>query len=192
MAKRKAKSLWRQVVILLMLVLMACAVAAAGVKKMQRAAYPLKYTEYVEYYAGKYDMDPMLVYAIIRTESSFKADAVSNVNAQGLMQITEVAFQWLKSRIAPTEQIVFEDLRDPELNVRFGSYYWACCLDRYGDDIRTAAASYFSGWTTVDNLLTEPEYSDDGITLKEFPYAGMRQYVDKIERNYSMYKKLYD
>lgn len=192
MAKRKAKRLWRQTVIFLMLVLMACAVVAAGAKKMQQAAYPQKYAEYVEYYAGKYGMDPLLIYAVIRTESGFKADALNEVNARGLMQITEVAFQWLKSRIAPTEQIVFEDLNDPETNVRFGSYYWACCLNRYDNDIKTAAASYFSGWTTVDKLLTQSEYSDDGKTLKEFPYAGMRQYVDKIESNYAMYQKLYE
>ena len=47
------------------------------------------------------------------------------------MQITEVTFDWIKSNIAPTESLSFEDLFDPETNIRFGSYFVSYCLLRY-------------------------------------------------------------
>ncbi len=52
---------------------------------------------------GKYNIDPMILYAFIRTESNFNPNAESNVGARGLMQITEITFDWIKMKIAPNE-----------------------------------------------------------------------------------------
>lgn len=154
-------------------------------------SYPRKYAEPVEAWAAAYDLDPLLVYAFIRTESGFAPRAESSVGARGLMQITEETFLWLKSKIAPEEALTFEDLYDPAVNIRFGTYYVRCSLDRYGGDIATAAAAYHSGWGTVDSLRARPEFSDDGCTLLVFPYAQMNHYVDKIARSYQRYRELY-
>ena len=43
---------------------------------------PLRYKEYVEYYAGKYNIDPLILYSFIRTESNFNPNAQSNVGAR--------------------------------------------------------------------------------------------------------------
>lgn len=162
----------------------------AGFARMDKGSYPQKYSEYVEYYAGKYALDPLVLYAVIRTESGFDAAAQSGVDARGLMQITEETFQWIKSRIAPDEEIAFDDLFDPETNIRFGSYYFTCCLERYQNDLATAAAAYHSGWGTVDRLLEEG-HSQNGLTLASFPYPQMRRYVEKITRSYARYQELY-
>ncbi len=106
------------------------------------------------------------------------------------MQITEETFQWIKGRIAPNEDIAFEDLYDPETNIRFGSYYLTCCLSRYENDLATAAAAYHSGWGTVDRLL-EDGHSQDGQTLASFPYPQMKRYVEKVTRSYARYQELY-
>ena len=113
------------------------------------------------------------------------------MDARGLMQITDETFQWIKSKIAPTEALTFEDLYDPEVNVRFGSYYLAVILERYDQDIATAAAAYHSGWGTVDQLLEQEKYTEDGQTLIVFPYEQMDLYVKKIHRNYDIYQRLY-
>ena len=44
--------------------------------KIEHWEYPQRFTEYVEYYAGKYGIDPMILYAFIRTESNFDPNAV--------------------------------------------------------------------------------------------------------------------
>ncbi len=159
---------------------------------IKRTSYPTQYTQQVLQWAGEYDVDPYLVYAFIRTESGFDEKAESSMGARGLMQMTNDTFDWVKSKIAPDEALVFDDLYDPDVAVRFGTYYLHRCLERYEGDILTAAAAYHSGWGTVDGLLEEAEYSKDGVKLDSFPYPQMRHYVNKIDGSYEEYQALYD
>ena len=159
--------------------------------QVTRMMYQRKYQEYVTYYAEKYDIDPRLLYSVIRTESNFNPKAESAAGARGLMQITEITFEWIRKNIAAEENLTFSDLFDPEVNIRFGSYFLKYCLLRYDDDVETAAAAYHSGWGTVDGLLSQSQYSANGKTLDEYPYPQMRQYVKKITESYNKYKTLY-
>ncbi len=153
--------------------------------------YPKDYSDIIEEWSEYYEVDPMLIYAHVHTESSFDANAVSNVGARGLMQITEDTFDWIKSKIARDEDLTFDDLFDPDINVRFGTYYISECLERYSDDQPTAAAAYHSGWGTVDTLLEDSAYSKNGETLDVFPYEQMQHYVSKIAKSYQKYTELY-
>ena len=145
----------RVCMVLLALLLAAITLLNRGSDTVMNTAYPRKYDEYVTYYAGKYQIDPYILYSIIRTESNFNPQAESNVGARGLMQITEITFDWIKTKIAPDEPLTFDDLYDPEVNIRFGSYFISYCLQRYDDDLATAAAAYHSGLGTVDTLLAD-------------------------------------
>ncbi|WP_418666172.1 lytic transglycosylase domain-containing protein [Allofournierella sp.] len=190
MAKKKR----RWVVWLLLLALLAAAgiwVLRVGLHRLDLARYPQKYSEAVDRYAAENGLDPLLVYTVIRTESGFDAAARSGVGARGLMQITEETFSWIKSKLAPAEELTFDDLYDPAVNIRFGAYYFAACMARYQNDVSTAAAAYRSGWGTVDKLLANEAYSADGKVLHTFPYEQMGLYVRKINRNYQKYQTLY-
>ena len=193
MAKKSGvgKFVIRLLVLLLVLLVAGTVLFAAFQDKIERWEYPIEYSEYVTYYADKYDLDPLMLYAFIRTESNFNPKADSDAGARGLMQITEVTFDWIKTKIAPTEDLTFEDLYDPETNIRFGSYFVSYCLLRYQDDLATAAAAYHSGWGTVDGLLSQAEYSADGKTLDHYPYPQMRLYVKKITSSYQRYQEIY-
>ena len=144
--------------------------------RVEKTLYPCKYSALVEQYAAEYDLDPLLVYSFVRTESGFDPDATSSVEARGLMQMTEETFLWLRSKIAEGENVTFGDLYDPAVSLRFGCYYLHLCMERYGGDVATAAAAYHSGWGTVDALLQKEEHSADGITLQGFPYNQMHHY----------------
>ena len=176
--------------VILALAVMGIILFSAFREQIEQWEYPIQYQEYVDYYAGKYGLDPLTLYAFIRTESNFNPEAESSAGARGLMQITEITFDWIKSRIAPSETLTFDDLYDPEVNIRFGSYYVAYCLLEYGD-LATAAAAYHSGLGTVGELLANPDYSSDGRTLDEFPYPQMRRYVHKITTSYARYCEIY-
>ena len=124
----------------------------------------------MEQWAAEYELDPLLVYAFIRTESGFDPAATSQRGGPGgLMQMTEETFIWLRSKIAPDEGLTFDDLYDPDVSIRFGCYYIHLCMERYGGDVATAAAAYHSGWGTVDNLLRMEEHSSDGQTRERLP-----------------------
>ncbi len=154
---------------------------------VKKSTHPLKYSEYVEKYAEEFEIDPYLLYAFIKTESSFEPDAKSDAGAIGLTQITEETFSWIKLMLCPKEDIVFEDLYRPETSIRFGAYYISRCLGRYKGSVDTAAAAYHSGWGTVDKLLKQ----QGSETLTEFPYTQMKNYVYKINKAYTSYQEIY-
>lgn len=160
-------------------------------READRLLYPRKYSRQVEQWAAEYELDPLLVYAFIRTESGFDPAATSSVEAHGLMQMTEETFIWLRSKIAPDEGLLFANLYDPETSIRFGCYYLHLCMERYNGDVATAAAAYHSGWGTVDALLQMEEHSADGETLQGFPYSQMNHYVKKITSCYARYQRIY-
>lgn len=189
---RRQKLLRTLLAVLVVLALAGTLLFTAFRRQVDAMEYPCRYSEYVEYYAGKYNIDPLILYSFIRTESNFNPNAQSNVGARGLMQITEETFDWIKSKIAPTEPLTFDDLYDPETNIRFGTYFVSYCLLRYQQDLATAAAAYHSGWGTVDDLLAQSEYSADGKTLDHYPYPQMRQYVRKITHSYQRYQEIYN
>lgn len=172
------------------LLLVALAAFPFCAKTIGRAIYPKQYSQQVEYWSEAYGVDPVAVYAIIHTESKFRPRAESGVGARGLMQITEETFDWIKTQIAPEESVTFDDLYDPDTNIRFGAYYLSRCMQRYGD-LATAAAAYHSGWGTVDELLSQEEYAASENTLSKFPYQQMNLYVFKVERAYTRYSRLY-
>ena len=191
-SKKQKRSAWVPVTaVLLALALAGAVLFSAFREKIDRWEYPQRYEAYVEYYAGKYGIDPMILYAFIRTESNFDPAVDSDAGARGLMQITEVTFDWIKTKIAPTEALTFDDLYDPETNIRFGTYFVSYCLKRYDNHLATAAAAYHNGVGAVDTLLAEAQYSSDGITLDRYPYPQMRQYVKKITESYQRYSEIY-
>ena len=155
-------------------------------KQIDDYIYPTQYSEWVEKYSTEYEVDPNLIYAVIKTESGFDSKAVSSVGAIGLMQITEITFDWIKMKNFSGEDVIFDDLYDAETNIHFGTFLISECLKRYGD-ISTAVAAYHSGWGTVDELLNDEKYALNENTLKEFPYNQMQHYVYKINKNYDEY-----
>lgn len=63
--------------------------------KIDRARYPREYSEYVSEYAEAYGVPEYIIYAVIRVESNFSSNAVSEAGAVGLMQITPDTFDWI-------------------------------------------------------------------------------------------------
>lgn len=188
--QRRRQLVLRLAALCLAVVLTVCAVPPLC-NRAEQLLYPRKYEQLVEKWAAAYELDPLLVYAFIRTESGFDPQATSTVDARGLMQMTEETFIWLRSKIAPDEELLFANLYDPETSIRFGCYYLHLCMERYNGDVATVAAAYHSGWGTVDALLQMEEHSADGETLQGFPYNQMNHYVKKITSCYARYQRIY-
>lgn len=154
------------------------------------ASHPLKYTEFVERYAGEYGLDKYIVYAFIKTESGFDSKAVSSAGARGLMQLTETAFDWVKFRLGDGDDVTFDDMFDPETNIRYGTYMVSFLTDHFGCT-DTAAAAYFSGIGEVSGWLENAEYSSDGVHIDTYPSKNAAHYVNKINDALSAYYELY-
>jgi len=146
----------------------------------ERLRYPLRYEQIVRGHARNYDLDPALVAAVIYRESKFEADARSRSGAIGLMQLLPETAVGIATRTGGTHFRV-SDLNDPEINVRYGSWYLRHLLDKYGDE-RLALAAYNAGQRNVDHWLDARE----GIAFPE-----TRDYVGDVERLKDVYRHAY-
>lgn len=63
-------------------------------------------------------------------------------------------------------------------------------LNEY-DNLATAVCAYNAAWETVTSWLSDPAYSEDGVTLKEIPFEETRLYVQKVLQYKETYEKLY-
>lgn len=150
-------------------------------------SYPVKYEEYVEKYSREFGVEQNLVYAIIKTESSFNPDAVSSANAGGLTQITPETFEWLKTKLGEENKDL--SLFDPETSIKYGAFFISYLLDEFGDT-DTAVAAYHAGRGRVNGWLEDKELSPDGKTLAKIPVPETAHYVKKINKALNVYNNL--
>lgn len=147
----------------------------------QRARYPLRYESIVRAHARNYDLQPTLLAAVIYTESKFDADARSTAGAVGLMQLLPDTARGIATRTGGSRFVV-SDLVDPELNVRYGSWYLRNLLNRY-DDVETALAAYHAGQGNVDR------WRRAGVGI-QFPET--RTYVRRVLDAEQIYAAAYE
>jgi len=146
-----------------------------------RLWYPLRYTSIVRGHAANYHLDPALLAAVIETESKFNPGATSAAGAVGLMQLTPSTAKGIALRTGGSRFRV-SDLTNPEINVRYGSWYLRHLLDHYADNERLALAAYNAGEENVDHWQSEH---------KGIQFVETREYVDKVERLKKLYRRVY-
>ncbi len=146
----------------------------------ERIRYPLHYEQIVRGHAKNYDLDPALLAAVIYQESKFRADAKSSSGAIGLMQLRPQTAEGIAIRTGGTHFQV-SDLYNPEINVRYGSWYLRHLLDKYGDE-KDALAAYNAGQRNVD------EWRAEG---KDIQFPETRAYVDRVEHLKGVYARAY-
>ena len=188
MAKTKKNPLPKVIVTLFILAGLV-ALGYFGLDYYFRYTHPIKYSQYVEKYSTENRLNKYLVYSIIKTESGFNPDSVSNVGARGLMQIMEETFDWIKFRMGDKET-EYKDMFDPETNIKYGCYLVGLLYDEFGN-IDCTMSAYHAGRTRVQGWLEDSRYSSDGVTLKEIPIDDTNHYVNKIKNALSTYKRMY-
>jgi len=173
----------------LAVLILCCAVTLCLTSQyFEKKIYPLSYRDLIESNAEKNGYEPYLLSAVVYCESSFNPEAVSRVGAIGLMQLMPDTFDWLTRLMG--DEFVGGEITDAETNLACGSYYLGWLIRKFGS-VETALAAYNAGHGNVQNWLTNPEYSDDGVTLKEIPFEETRNFVAKVISVSEIYKRLY-
>ena len=176
-------------VLVLALVGLGTAVLMDRLAERTGMVYPMEYTELIRSRAAAEGLEPAYVAAVILAESSYDPQAVSSVNAQGLMQIMPETGAWIAGKF--DETYVEGCLFDPETNIRYGCWYLGYLLRRYDGDKTCSTAAYHSGQGTVDGWLKDPEYSTDGRTLNIIGGPRANTYVGRVLEYYEKYTQLY-
>lgn len=126
----------------------------------------LAFSQDITYYALKYNIDPLLVYALIDQESKFDRFAVSDQNAKGLMQLTPSTWQEMnpngvcdathdRYQCHETECIFC-----PSANIAAGTRYLSQLVQRFDGEIGFALEAYNAGSATVDTSRNEHIYPE--------------------------------
>lgn len=152
--------------------------------------YPISYQRLIDKYSKEFDVDPYLIAAIINVESRYDKDALSPKDARGLMQISSSTGHW-GGKALSIEDFQLNTLFDPETNIRIGSWYLNTLSKEFDDNFQLILAAYNGGSGNVNKWIKNPQYSDDGKSLKEIPFKETKDYVDKVSKNYNIYKILY-
>jgi soluble lytic murein transglycosylase-like protein len=156
----------------------------------RRHLYPLGYWDVVRTAAESYGLDPLLVQALIRQESAFAPQAVSAVDAQGLMQLlpstaSEVA---VAQGLPPPDR---EHLTDVGTNVALGTALLRRLLTQYGGSEIKALAAYNAGEDAVRKWEGRYGERDDDEFVELISFRETKRYVKSVLENYQVYRALY-
>lgn len=155
------------------------------------AFFPTEHLEIVEEECRQYDLDPWLVMAMIREESSFDSTAVSHAGAHGLMQLLPATAAWAISKNG-MEISTEAALNEAEANIQVGVWYISWLRDRYDGDLYAAVAAYNAGQTVVDEWLSEKIWDGTLENAAQIPYEETAKYLRSVWRSYEIYNILKD
>jgi soluble lytic murein transglycosylase len=154
-----------------------------------RLVYPVLYRDLLAAEARRHRLDPALVAALIRQESSFTPRAVSRAGARGLMQVMpNLGRSIARSRGYPLWDPAL--LFDPAANLELGTSHLASALREY-PDLTRALAAYNAGGSRVTRWNRKAGVSDPEVFAERIPFDETRDYVRIVQRNVEMYRVLY-
>jgi soluble lytic murein transglycosylase len=152
--------------------------------------FPRPYWPQLESDARANGLDPFLVAALIRQESEFNPDAVSRMNAYGLMQLLPSVGKSL-ARKDGERHFSTSELLDPSTNLRLGTQDLRKTVDRYNGQVEYALAAYNAGDIPVHQWMSTNNYKDIPEWVESIPYTETREYVEGIMRNRDLYRAVY-
>lgn len=143
----------------------------------ERIRYPLRYSEYVRVHAREHHLDPALLAAVIYQESKFRSGAKSSSGAIGLMQLTPRTAEGIAIRTGGSA-FHTSDLYDPDINIRYGSWYLDNLFKKYRSE-RLVLAAYNAGQGNVDDWRAHGE---------PIQFAETRAYIKRVEKLKKIYR----
>jgi soluble lytic murein transglycosylase len=155
---------------------------------IQRLYYPIYFPELIFGEAEKYELDPVLLAALIRQESLFELSAHSHAGARGLMQVMPATGEYVAQNI-DFSSFDADQLWLPYVSVKFGAWYLDQQLGLFNDHQFAALAAYNAG---PANVLEWMKASDDlDIFVESIPFWESRTYIRRIYENLAAYRRLY-
>jgi soluble lytic murein transglycosylase len=138
------------------------------------------------------EVEPSLVYAIVRQESAFNPKTVSSANALGLMQVTPDTGRF----VAKKANVPFDQkrlLEDPVYNVQIGAAELGDLLQHYRGSYILAFAAYNAGRGRVNQWIErfgDPRNAkiDPVDWIERIPFTETRDYVQRVMENFQAYR----
>lgn len=149
-----------------------------------RATFPLPHREVVDEICARYDINKNLLYAIIRTESGFSEQAVSNRGAMGLMQIMPFVAHDLAASVPMT--LTDELLKTPRVSIELGARLIASLKRQFGEP-HLMVAAYNAGSHQVQKWFDNFGYLPIELFVERIPFKQTRDYIKRVLHSESLY-----
>jgi soluble lytic murein transglycosylase len=144
---------------------------------------PLQHEDIIRQQAREKDVPADLIAAVIYNESRFR-DQTSHAGARGLMQITPSTAKVIES-LSGGQTFNFDDLSDPDINIRYGTFYLHYLIQKFGDNEIAALAAYNAGETNV------AAWGGSSLSLDDTPFPETRDYVENVLEKRDEYARHY-
>jgi soluble lytic murein transglycosylase len=158
-------------------------------REFWKLSFPRPYSATVMAAAAEFDVDPLLLWSIMRQESRFDPAAFGYVAERGLMQILPTTQDWIAEQLG--EDISPGAAFTPEANVRMGAWYLRHLLDYYDEDGELAITAYNGGPGNVDSWRDDPLVTDGADFIRWIGFGSTREYLETASLNYRVYGELY-
>jgi soluble lytic murein transglycosylase len=152
-------------------------------------SYPRPFSDTVQAAAAEFDVEPLLMWAVMREESRFDPEALSYAGARGLMQVTPTTQTWIAEQLG--ESISPGDAFVPEPNIRMGAWYLHFLIDHFEGDLDLALMAYNGGAASVESWQKDPMASDRDDLLRWIGFGETREYLERVSLSYRVYQELY-
>ena len=150
---------------------------------IKEVTLPLRHEDIIRQQSERFDLDPALVAAIINEESGF-SDQTSSAGARGLMQITPATADTIET-LSGGETFVYDDLANPDLNIRYGTFYLRHLLDRFGGNEVAALAAYNGGPENVE------AWGGADLDVDDIEFPETHAYVEDVLDTRDAYRDAY-
>jgi soluble lytic murein transglycosylase len=152
-------------------------------RTLEEVTLPLQHEDIIRQQAAQKDVPADLIAAVIYTESRFR-DQTSHAGARGLMQITPSTAQLIE-KLSGGQTFNFDDLSDPDINIRYGTFYLHYLIQKFGDNEIAALAAYNAGETNV------AAWGGSSLALDDIPFPETRDYVENVLEKRDEYARHY-
>jgi len=152
-------------------------------RTLEEVTLPLQHEDIIRQQAAEKGVPADLIAAVIYSESRFR-DQTSHAGARGLMQITPATAQVIE-KLSGGQTFKFDDLADPDINIRYGTFYLRYLIQKYGDNEVAALAAYNAGPQNVD------AWGGSNLSLGDIPYPETRGYVENVLEKRNEYAQHY-
>lgn len=158
-----------------------------GPSLLFKPMYPLEHESEITASASAHGVDPYLVAAIIRSESSWDERASSHRGAIGLMQLMpETASDMVEKGLVDPNRISVDRLTDPATNIEFGCAYLSYLMMYFNGATDKAVAAYNAGMGNVDIWTQGGDILHNAITFPE-----TQAYLVRVTMAQTRYRELY-
>jgi soluble lytic murein transglycosylase len=141
--------------------------------------FPLTYLSQVQGNASRQDLDPAVIFGVMRQESMLDKNARSAVGARGLMQLMPATGRQI-ARALNESPGVESSLFNPAINIKYGAFYYKQLLNRFGGQFALATAAYNAGPNRVAKWLPNDRPMPADVWIETIPFRETRKYVTSV------------